>query len=195
MSLPVPAWLPNAISFFRVLLVPVWVLCAECANRTAEAGDDAGDMRRLAAAVLVVIGASDVADGWLARSFGLQSHLGAALDAIADKLTQVVTITYLALRTGPAFAAVPLWFLGLLLGRDLLLLAGTLAIRGRRGCVDVEHRVHGKVSSLILFLLLLVFSADAMPELRQVLLVLAAVMLTVSTALYVRAGFRQYRRA
>ena len=48
--------------------------------------------------------------------------------------------------------SVPPWFLGLLIGRDLLLLAGTLAVRARRGAVEVVHRWHGKAVSLLMFI-------------------------------------------
>lgn len=190
----VPSWLPNAISMLRVLLVAVWVMFAETANQAGEAGRSAGDSRGWAAVVLLTIGFSDVLDGWLARRFGLQSQLGETLDAIADKLAQVVLFTYLALRTGPAFPAVPLWFLGLLIARDVLLLLGYLSIRRRHGVVDAEHRLHGKASSLLLFVLLVAYSAGAPDDLRIPLLVAATALFTVSTALYVQHGIRQFVR-
>ncbi|MBM4062842.1 MAG: CDP-alcohol phosphatidyltransferase family protein, partial [Planctomycetes bacterium] len=139
----VPRWLPNAISTLRIALVPGWVALAEAANRAAETGGPAERLRWSAVAVLIAIGVSDVLDGFLARRFGLQSHLGAVLDAVADKLAQVVVFFYLALRQGPEFATVPLWFLLVLVGRDLLLLLGCAIVRWRAGRVRVDHRPHG----------------------------------------------------
>ncbi len=189
-----PAWLPNAISFVRVLLVPVWVALAEQANRAAAASpardDDATALRGWALATLITIGLSDVVDGWLARRFSLQSRLGANVDAFADKLAQVVLFTYLALRTGPAFAAVPMWLLLLLIGRDAVIVIGYALIWRRRGQVEAEHRAHGKFASLLLFALLLLLSAGAHPG-TWLLLTIAATV-TLSTALYVRCGVSQF---
>ncbi len=197
----VPRWLPNAISVARVLMVPVWAYCAELAQRAAETGQDPLTARRAAGLVLLAIGASDVLDGWLARRFNLQSKDGALIDAVADKLTQVVLTTYLALRIGPAFAAIPVWFLllliardGLLLliARDGLLLAGSAAIRRRRGHVEAEHAIHGKLASLALFAVLLAFSWVVPEALSAPLLWGTAALVVASTAMYVRHGLRQY---
>lgn len=189
-----PSWLPNAISVLRIALLPAWVVAAEAANRAAEATADPGTPRTWALLVLVAIGLSDVVDGFLARRFHLQSRTGATLDAVADKLAQVVLFTYLALRTGPAFAPIPPWFLGLLIGRDLVLLLGSCAIRLRHGSVPVEHRAHGKAASLLLFGLLLAFCAGLGERLAGPALALAAIVVAGSAGLYVRDGLRHHRR-
>jgi phosphatidylglycerophosphate synthase len=189
----IPRWLPNAISVLRVLLVPLWAWCAEHANRLFEAGADGSDARRAAAAVLVAIGLSDALDGWLARRFGLQSRLGANLDAVADKLAQIVMTTYLALRIGPAFPAIPFWFLLLLIARDGLLLLGCFAIWRRRGHVDTEHGRHGKAASLCLFAVLLVCNFAASDAAVATMVGFTAVVVVVSTAIYTVDGVRQFR--
>lgn len=68
---------PNAISFFRVVLVPVLMafLLADVNN---------GDL--FALAVFVLAAASDSLDGYLARRFRQTTALGAFLDPLADKL-------------------------------------------------------------------------------------------------------------
>jgi len=190
---PIPRWLPNAISVARVVLVPVWAWCAESANRAFAEGADGDAWRRAAALVLITIGASDALDGWLARRFGLQSRIGANLDAIADKLTQIVVTTYLVLRTGPAFPAIPLWFLGLLMARDLLLVLGCAAIWRRRGRVDTEHVWHGKVSSLCLFALLLLCNLAVGDAAVTTMLLVTAAVVIASTVAYTRDGVRQFR--
>jgi len=189
---PIPRWLPNAISIVRVLLVPVWAWWAEIANRTFELDDNGQRYRIVAALILIAIGASDVVDGWLARRYDLQSRFGANLDAIADKLAQVVLTTYLALRVGPAFAAIPYWFLGLLIARDALLLLGCLAIWRRHGHVDTDHGWHGKAASLCLFAVL-VASCFAAPEaVMNTMLLATAALVVASTAAYTRRGVNQF---
>lgn len=189
----IPRWLPNAISVVRVLLVPLWVVAAEAGNRAVAHGGDAAVGRSLATAILLSIGASDVVDGYLARRYQLQSRLGATLDAVADKLAQVVLVTYLTLRTGGAFAAIPGWFLALLVARDGLLLAGWLAIRRRCGSVDTEHEGHGRIASLLLFLVLVAISAGLGAAGTTPLLLGIAAFVVGSTVLYVRRGYAEYR--
>ena len=193
--------MPNAISALRIALVPVWVLLAERARPSAhdlEHPGAAADLSQLAAlAVLALIGLSDVVDGFLARRYGLATQFGATLDAVADKLTQVVLVTWLALRPGAhddfRFAALPLWFLGLLIARDAVLLGGSLALRRARGRVVVVHRYHGRLASVLLFALLLGVCAGLRGAGLQVWVAGCAAVTAVSTALYVRDGLAQLR--
>src|SRR5688572_9157758 len=114
----IPRWLPNAITAVRILLVPVWGVLAELSR---QAFDTTGPepYRTWSVVVLLLIGASDLVDGFLARSFALTSRTGATLDAVADKLVQVCLLTFFTLRGPPAYTAIPLWFLLLVFGRDL----------------------------------------------------------------------------
>ena len=78
-----PAWLrnlPNVLSGARALAVPVLFALAL--------------LEREAAFTWVLIPAllSDVFDGWIARAFGLESKLGAALDSVADSLMLFVSV-------------------------------------------------------------------------------------------------------
>ena len=66
----------------------------------------------------IVIGVTDVVDGFLARRFDASSRLGAYLDPIADKVLLSGTFLVLAL-TG----AMEGWLAVVVLGRDVLILA------------------------------------------------------------------------
>ena len=72
--------LPNMLSFFRLLLIPVIVYLHE-SNHII-----------WAFAMLVLSGATDIIDGWIARTFHLVSDFGKAIDPIADKLTQIAVL-------------------------------------------------------------------------------------------------------
>ncbi|MCA8943128.1 MAG: CDP-alcohol phosphatidyltransferase family protein [Planctomycetes bacterium] len=194
----IPRWLPNAISVLRILLVPVWGLCAEASRSAFLAEDSAGTdtWRTAALAVLITIGVSDVVDGFLARRFGLASHAGATLDAVADKLAQVGLLLFFTVRGAPAFPATPLWFLIVIFGRDVLLGIGWLVLRRRmRGAeIEVVHKLHGKLASVLLFLLLVLLTAAVSAAWTEPLLWGITVIVVASTLDYVRAGFRQARR-
>jgi len=71
---------PNALSALRIAAVPVLLGLAVTGREAAFTW------------VLVPALLSDIADGWIARRFQLQSQLGALLDSVADTLLLFVSI-------------------------------------------------------------------------------------------------------
>jgi len=73
--------LPNLLSTVRIALIPliVWLYTVE-ENYLA------------AVAVILLSGATDIVDGWIARRFNMISDFGKALDPLADKLTQATVL-------------------------------------------------------------------------------------------------------
>ena len=102
--------LPNVITVLRILLViPLgWAIMRE--------------HQLLALLLAAVAGASDALDGWLARRFHWQSRLGAWLDPAADKLMLATGFVGLSV-----IGATPWWLTLLVLGRDVVIVAGALA--------------------------------------------------------------------
>jgi cardiolipin synthase (CMP-forming) len=100
--------LPNLFTLARLVLAPVvvWAIL----NRRAFA----------ALSIFAVAAATDLIDGYLARHFGGATAAGAFLDPIADKL--LLTGIYLALALA---GSVPWWLVGVIFGRDLLILAAS----------------------------------------------------------------------
>lgn len=89
--------------------------------------------------LLALAGASDLLDGFLAKRFQWQSSIGAWLDPAADKLLSLVVLLSLW-----QIQAVPLWFLGIVIGRDLLLAFGSLAYVRWVGGLRPEPSVLGR---------------------------------------------------
>lgn len=71
---------PNLLSLFRLLLIPVYI-------RIYLKADQHGDYI-LAGSILAVSCLTDLADGMIAREFHMVTRLGKILDPLADKLTQ-----------------------------------------------------------------------------------------------------------
>ena len=71
---------PNALSGLRLLAVPVLVALAVAGRETAFTW------------VLIPALLTDVADGLIARLFGLESRLGAMLDSVADTALMFVAV-------------------------------------------------------------------------------------------------------
>jgi len=102
--------LPNLITALRIVLV--MPLCWLILHRHHEG----------ALAVAAVAGFSDALDGLLAKRFGWQSWIGGMLDPIADKL--LLTAAFVALWLS---GALPGWLVALVVGRDLVIVAGATA--------------------------------------------------------------------
>jgi cardiolipin synthase len=186
-----PPWVPNAISMVRIALVPLWVLLALDLRAQGIAGRAEDRIPLLV--VLVLLGASDIVDGLIARRFHLESNLGATLDAVADKLAQVVMVTLLAWFAPPVFTPLPIWLWGSLLLRDLLLGIGWVSVWRKHRSVKVEHRWHGKAASLLLFALVVAASAGV-PQAPITLGSLAVLgIMVLGTTAYMREGWRQLR--
>ena len=144
------------LTFARLALLPVFLWVASSAQATARAGEEAATGHWAAVGLLFLMGLTDVVDGFIARRFGLVSQAGAVLDAAVDKLAQFAILIFFVVSEGPVFTPVPLWFVMVVFGCDLLGLVGWLYLRRRYGPIEVVHRLHGKaVTGLTALVLLL----------------------------------------
>ena len=122
--------IPNVLSVLRLVLVPVFLVLLLVSHHTG-----------WAVAVLMFSGASDWADGKIARLFDNQSsRLGALLDPAVDRIYMVVIPIALALA-----GVVPWWLVITLLGRDLVL-ATTLPLLRSRGLTALPVTYIGKAA-------------------------------------------------
>src|SRR5246127_3958941 len=106
---------PNALSVLRLVLVPVflWLLLVEHSDAWATG-------------ILMFSGASDWADGKIARVMNQSSRLGELLDPAVDRIYMITIPIAFALRH-----LVPWWFVIVLIARDALLAATLPALRSR----------------------------------------------------------------
>jgi cardiolipin synthase len=125
-------WLniPNLLSLLRLALVPFAV-------RAVLTGDYAGALWIFAAAAV-----TDALDGPLARRLRCTTRAGAYLDPIADKA--LLSSTYVAMG---AAGLAPWWLVGLVFGRDLLILALVGAALLFTHYRDFPPNVWGKLST------------------------------------------------
>ena len=153
---------PNWLTFGRIVLTPLIGLALA-----------RGDYGR-AFPMLFVAGISDALDGWLARRFHWQSRLGERLDPLADKF--MVGVVYLGLGAG---GGLPWWLVGLVLGRDVAILAAAGVLLGRERTRRFPPSVWGKTSTVFQMLLGgLSVLAGAYPGLGVGLVLPALVVLT-----------------
>lgn len=133
--------IPNILSIFRLVLIPVYVLIYLGAKSTAD--------YFLAAAILAVSCLTDLIDGKIARRFDMITNLGKILDPLADKATQFSLIICLALRHAAIRYVLAVFFIK----ESFQLIAGSLKMR--KGKMLKGALLSGKICTTVLFLSLI----------------------------------------
>jgi len=163
--------LSNLLSISRALLVIPFAIVMF---------SDTPASRYWGALIMVVAALTDKVDGLLARKLHQTSEWGKILDPLADKVAVAsAAVVLLALN------AIPLWFVCLVLVRDLLILSGGLFIKSRLRVLLPSNEL-GKwtVGIVALTLFLLVLGIQSL--LTDLLLFAAALMVMASFALYLK---------
>jgi cardiolipin synthase len=124
----------NAITLLRMLMAPVVVWLVYQAYW------------QLAFITFVSAAATDMLDGQLARILNEQTHLGTLLDPIADKVLLLSAFAALTLFPVPFFH-IPIWFLFILIGREFLMVFGSLFLIQHDRVAVVRPLLWGKIST------------------------------------------------
>jgi CDP-diacylglycerol--glycerol-3-phosphate 3-phosphatidyltransferase len=133
--------LPNLITAFRILLVPVLVVLLQHPGRGASV---------LAAFTFHLACWSDFLDGYLARRHGITTTLGKLLDPLADKL--IVMTALVMLTAMPREPRIPAWIVVLIVGRELAV-TGLRAVALSEGIVLAAEEL-GKYKTIFQMLAL-----------------------------------------
>ena len=163
--------IPNALSCFRILLVPVFILVFFSGGENAEIW---------AVAVFLLAGATDVLDGRIARKYNQITMLGRFLDPLADKL-----MVFSALICLTVADLLPLWLALLFLAKELVqLLGGALLFRRIR---DVPaSNIIGKTGTFLFYIAIavMVLFPNLNADLKLALMVLAFGMIFAALITY-----------
>ncbi len=134
----------NKITIFRVLLIPFFIV------QVLYYVEQGVEWYRLAGILTFGVAAlSDGLDGFIARRYNQRSELGAVLDPMADKLLLVSGVLLLSFNHEPRLPQIPLWLVGTIVGRDVLLLIGWAVIYYTCGHVTVRPIMVGKVATVL----------------------------------------------
>ena len=163
------SFIPNLISVLRILLVVPTIYFL------------AGHQHSYALLIFFVAGLSDGLDGFLARRFGWTSRLGSFLDPMADKL--LMTASYFMLGW---LGHLPVWLVGVVIGRDLVIVIGALAYRFLIKDITMKPLFISKLNTVmqIFLVLLMLFSLSGLPmsEVVPALLVQITIYTVLTTA-------------
>jgi CDP-diacylglycerol--glycerol-3-phosphate 3-phosphatidyltransferase len=171
---PLRPWtIPNAISYLRLALLPVFVVMAL----------NSGDGRDTAATILYfAIAWGDQLDGLAARLTGQYSRLGSLMDPLTDRalvLSGVVVCWH--------FELLPRWALAVLAAREVFMV-GLTQVALRRG-MDLKINMVGRWAVWpLMFAIFLTLITDTW--VADVSLYLGLALTLWATVLYVQDGLR-----
>ena len=170
--------IPNMLSLFRLVLIPVYVYIYLNATEMAHYA--------IAAGILAVSCLTDMIDGKIARHFNMISTVGKILDPVADKMTQFTLMVCLAARHPVLWLIAGLFFVK----ESFQLIAGFLTLR--KGRMLTGALISGKICTTVLFLSLIVMVL--MPDLKDDIIGLIAVVdgifMLIAFADYVRTYYK-----
>ncbi len=165
--------IPNLLSLFRLVLIPVYVVIYINARDSAD--------HYLAAGILAVSCLTDLIDGKIARHFNMISNLGKILDPVADKATQFSLIACLAVKY-PVLRHLVILFV---VKESFQLIAGGINLI-KKGKMLKGALLSGKICTTVLFVSLILMVM--LPELGDT----AVFWITCIDAVFMLISFGEY---
>jgi cardiolipin synthase len=169
--------IPNTLTVLRLASLPVFVWLY---------GLDAPHAAWPAAILIFIAGLTDIADGYIARHWHVESDFGRLVDPVTDRLmflTVLITLNW--------YHTLPLWLTLPILLRDAALLGAGAVLFGRR---RERPRVlkAGKLSNFVLAWGILFFIVDVR-LVGWIIYAIGATMYLWAGALYARREFSEWR--
>ena len=171
---------PNLLSVIRLITIPIFAWLALVPEQDA-----------VAALVLALGSITDYFDGMLARRWDQVTRLGQLLDPIADRLSTVTVLVVFLVR-----GIVPLWFVALLVLRDVVLTVQMAQLKGR-GVTGLPVNWVGKAATfnLMLSFPLLLWGAGATSGLELLVRSVGWAFALWGAGLYLYSGWLYLRQA
>jgi cardiolipin synthase (CMP-forming) len=164
---------PNLVSIFRLFLTLFFILAVNDGKF------------RLALYLFILQGISDLLDGFLARTMGKKTNLGAFLDPVADKTMLVSAYVVLYLRN-----AIPLWMTSIVLIRDVTLCCGFFVLYGLSYKIKLVPSIWGKITTAFQITTVVYVLWSEGGELGSLFFYGTAIFTIVSGLQYVTRGIR-----
>jgi CDP-diacylglycerol--glycerol-3-phosphate 3-phosphatidyltransferase len=180
--------IPNALTVFRMALIPVLVLVFWLPFRWSALAS---------AGIFVLAAVTDWLDGYLARKLNQSTSFGAFLDPVADKLMVAIALVLMVGQQDSVWFTLPAL---VVVAREILVsaLREWMADIGKRGSVKVSFvgKVKTTVQMIAITVLLAVDPAPGLLFYLGYLLLYAAVLLTIwSAGLCIRAAWQDLSEA
>lgn len=169
--------LPNILSIFRILLVPVFILVYF---------SDMDDTNFYAVLVYALATLSDFFDGFLARRFKASSNLGKILDPLGDKLMTVSVMACITIDK-----VIPIWAVIVAVVKELLMGTGGIILYKITHAEIPPSNLIGKTSTVVFFLVCvaLMLFRDIPSGAATAMISAAIVLMLLALASYINTYF------
>ncbi len=175
--------LPNWISVFRVLLVPLFL------GSLFYWKPEHLHYRYIPTSIFLIAALSDALDGFIARTRNQQTRLGMMIDPLADKILLMsgfIALTFLS--NLPEGVSIPVWLTLIVISRDVLLTLGAVMIHAIHGKFDPCPNFLGKLTTFFQMILIIALLAGAHVWYVNTVIGLVAVLTALSGVAYMRLG-------
>ncbi len=149
---------------------------------------DVPNARLWGLALLGIAALTDKLDGVIARRYNQITEWGKILDPLADKIG-IAVVAIVLVQLGQ----IPLWFLLAIVARDVLILAGGMYLKRRRGIVE-QSNLLGKWTIGVLAATMALAMLNVRGPVMDGAIGLSVVMLIASLGLYAAVFVRALRR-
>lgn len=188
--------LANRITVGRILLVPVFIWLVVYYIVSVKERVPNEYLQWMATLCFATAALTDALDGYVARSRGERTRLGAILDPLADK---ALLLSGLILLSGSWVAVfrphIPLWYVLLVITRDVLLILGAVVIQLAVERLEVRPRLSGKIATVLQMAIILWVLIGGGEKAFSWFLGLATVSIVISIIQYTLDGVRQLEKA
>ena len=172
--------IPNILTSFRILLIPVFVVIFYLPIEWAEP---------IAAFIFWLAGVTDLLDGYLARRLNQQTPFGAFLDPVADKIMVAVSLVMIVEHYAAIWITIPAM---VMICREIIIsaLREWMAELGERASVAVSSIGKIKTAAQMAALFLLIWQySEEMEWVGFTLLYIATALTLWSMVVYLKAAW------
>ena len=125
--------IPNILTVIRFILIPFIIYYLSANNYI------------MTFFILTVSSLTDILDGYIARKYNLITDFGKLIDPLADKATQILTLGTLVIKN-----VIPVWILGLIVLKEIIMIAGASFLYGKE--LVVSSKWYGKLSTVLIYI-------------------------------------------
>ena len=126
--------LPNYLTILRLIFVPIIFALILLEHYI------------LAFILFSIASITDILDGKIARKYNLITEFGKLIDPLADKVTQISTISALTIK-----GIIPFWILLIISIKEIIMMIASFVLF-RKKIAIVHSKWYGKLSTIILFI-------------------------------------------
>lgn len=133
--------IPNILTVLRIFLVPGFPLIYF---------SDLPKASYYSLAFFLIVGATDILDGYIARKYNLISAFGTAMDPLADKLMLIAVLVAFGIK-----GILPLWVIVFIVVKEFLMIIAGLYFYFKREKYVIPSNIFGKTATMLIFLAIL----------------------------------------